>query len=159
MLITRFFQMRLTTEPELEFEPLRRQVEEAIAALERARRRARPGQGVALLGYERFVQCRIEPAEQAINNAIEHAWLASDERLEAYGRGMLTAAASGPAARHRRHRALLPPAGRRRREPLRRGHARCALGALVAMEGRFGEAREECGQGGRPSPRPSAATT
>ena len=147
VLITRL-QMRLTTEPELEFEPLRRQVEEAIAVLERLGDERGLARAWRLLGYERFVQCRIEPAEQAIANAIEHARLAGDERLEAYGRGMLTAAAFwGPlpatAGIERCRRQLADADGNRYVE----ASARCALGALVAMEGRFGEAREEVARG------------
>ena len=147
VLITRL-QMRLTTEPELEFEPLRRQVEEAIAVLERLGDERGLARAWRLLGYERFVQCRIEPAEQAIANAIEHARLAGDERLEAYGRGMLTAAAFwGPlpaaAGIERCRRQLADADGNRYVE----ASARCALGALVAMQGRFGEAREEVAEG------------
>ena len=147
VLITRL-QMRLTTEPELEFEPLRRQVEEAIAVLERLGDERGLARAWRLLGYERFVQCRIEPAEQAIANAIEHARLAGDERLEAYGRGMPTAAAFwGPlpatAGIERCRRQLADADGNRYVE----ASARCALGALVAMEGRFGEAREEVARG------------
>jgi hypothetical protein len=147
VLITRL-QMRLTTEPELEFEPLRRQVEEAIAVLERLGDERGLARAWRLLGYERFVQCRIEPAEQATANAIEHARLAGHERLEAYGRVMLTAAAFwGPlpaaAGIERCRRQLADADGNRYVE----ASARCALGALVAMQGRFGEAREEVAKG------------
>jgi class 3 adenylate cyclase len=147
VLITRL-QMRLTTEPELEFEPLRQQVEEAIAVLERLGDDRGLARAWRLLGYERFVRCRIEPAEQAIVKAIEHARLASDERLEVYGRGMLTAAAfwgpmPAPAGIERCRRQLAKADGNRYLE----ASARCALGALVAMQGRFDEARQEVGQG------------
>jgi class 3 adenylate cyclase len=147
VLITRL-QMRLTTEPELEFEPLRQQVEEAIAVLERLGDQRGLARAWRLLGYERFVRCRIEPAEQAIANLIEHARLAGDERLEAYGRGMLNAAAfwgplPAPAGIERCRRQLAEADGNRYVE----ASARCALGALLAMRGRFDEAREEVGQG------------
>jgi hypothetical protein len=147
VLITRL-RMRLTTEPELEFEPLRQQVEAAIAVLERLGDERGLARAWRLLGYERFIRCRIEPAEQAIANAIEHARLAGDERLEAYGRGMLTAAAfwgplSAAAGIERCRRQLADADGNRYVE----ASARCALGALVAMQGRFDEAREQVAQG------------
>ena len=121
VLITRL-QMRLTTEPELEFEPLRRQVEEAIAVLERLGDERGLARAWRLLGYERFVQ--LPHRAGRAGDRQRHRARPAGRRRTAGGlrarhadRGRLL----GPAARHRRHRALPPPAGRRRREPLRRG--------------------------------------
>jgi class 3 adenylate cyclase len=147
VLITRL-RMRLTTEPELELEPLRQQVEEAVAVLEGLGDERGLARAWRLVGYERFVRCRIEQAEEAISRAIEHAVAAGDERLEAYGRGLLTAAAfwgplPAPAGIERCRRQLAEADGNRYVE----ASARCALGALVAMQGRFEEARHEVGRG------------
>jgi tetratricopeptide (TPR) repeat protein len=78
VLITRL-RMRLTTEPGLEFEPLRHQVEEAVAVLERLGDERGLARAWRLLGDERFVRCRIEQAEQAISRAIDHARLAGGQ--------------------------------------------------------------------------------
>ena len=147
VLITRL-RMRLTTEPGLEFEPLRQQVEEAVAVLERLGDQRGLARAWRLLGYERFVRCRIEQAEQAISRAIDHALLAGDERLEAYGRGLLTAAAfwgplPAPAGIERCRRQLAEADGNHYVE----ASACCALGALVAMQGRFEEGRQEVARG------------
>ena len=114
--------MRLTTEPELEFEPLRQQVEAAIAVLERLGERARPGQSLAAARLR-----ALHPLPHRAGRAGDrqrHRARPACRRRTAGGlrarhadRGRLL----GTAARRRRHRALPPPAGRRRREPLCRG--------------------------------------
>ena len=157
VLITRL-QMRLTTEPGAGVRAPAPAGGGGHRGAGAARRRPRPGQGLAAarLRALRPVPHRAGRAGDR-PDAIEHARLAGDERLEAYGRGMLTAAAfwgplPAPAGIERCRRQLAEADGNRYVE----ASARCALGALVAMEGRFGEAREEVARGRR-SPRPSAA--
>jgi tetratricopeptide (TPR) repeat protein len=135
--------MRLLREPELAFATLREEVEDAIRDLDRLGDERGLAGAWRLLGYESFVRCRIEEAEQAMATAIEHARRAGDERLEAYGRGLLAAAAFwGPLpvsdGIDRCHRLLDEAAGNRYVE----ASVLHVLGALAAMQGRFAAAGE-----------------
>jgi tetratricopeptide (TPR) repeat protein len=89
------------------------------------------------------MRCRIEWAEEALARTIEHARRAGDERVHAYARGMLAAAAFwGPLPVPEgveRCRRLLDEAGGNRYVE---GSVLHVLGALAAMQGRFERARD-----------------
>jgi class 3 adenylate cyclase/tetratricopeptide (TPR) repeat protein len=140
--------MRLLIEPGLPLDAIQGEVESAIAALEVAGDDRGLARAWRLLGYESFMRCRIERAEAALARTIEHARRAADERVDAYARGMLAAAAFwGPlpvaegVARCRR--LLEEAAGNRYVE----GSVLHILGALAAMQGRFDQARDRVDQG------------
>jgi class 3 adenylate cyclase/tetratricopeptide (TPR) repeat protein len=140
--------MRLLIEPGLPLDAIQGEVESAIAALEVAGDDRGLARAWRLLGYESFMRCRIERAEAALARTIEHARRAADERVDAYARGMLAAAAFwGPlpvaegVARCRR--LLEEAAGNRYVE----GSVLHILGALAAMQGRFDQARDLVDQG------------
>jgi ATP/maltotriose-dependent transcriptional regulator MalT len=89
------------------------------------------------------MRCRIERAEEALTRTIEHARRAGDERVDAYARGMLAAAAFWgplpvPDGTDRCRRLLAETAGNR--------YVECSvlhvLAALAAMQGRFDQARD-----------------
>ena len=140
--------MRLLTEPGLPLDDLQGEVEAAIAALGQAGDDRGLARAWRLLGYESFMRCRIERAEEALARTIEHARRASDERVDAYARGMLAAAAFWgplpvPAGVERCRRLLDEAAGNRYVE----GSVLHVLGALAAMQGRFDQARDLVDQG------------
>jgi hypothetical protein len=85
--------MRLLTEPELPLDTIQSEVGRAIEALDQAGDDRGLARAWRLLGYESFMRCRIEWAEKALARTIEHARRAGDERVDAYARGMLAAAA------------------------------------------------------------------
>ena len=123
-------------------------MESAIAALERAGDDRGLARAWRLLGYEHFMRCRIDRAEAALARTIEHARRAADERVDAYARGMLAAAAFWgplPVAEgvDRCRRLLSEAAGNRYVE----GSVLHVLGALAAMQGRFDQARDLVDQG------------
>ena len=135
--------MRLLIEPGLPLDAIQGEVEAAIAALEQAGDDRGLARAWRLLGYEHFMRCRIERAEAALARTIEHARRAADERVDAYARGMLAAAAFwGPLpvadGVDRCRRLLEEAAGNRYVE----GSVLHILGALAAMQGRFDQARE-----------------
>jgi hypothetical protein len=89
------------------------------------------------------MRCRIETAEEALARTIEHARRAGDERVHAYARGMLAAAAFWgplpvPDGVDRCRRLLAEAAGNRYVE----GSVLHVLAALAAMQGRFDQARD-----------------
>jgi len=135
--------MRLLIEPGLPLDAIQGEVEAAIAALEQAGDDRGLARAWRLLGYEHFMRCRIERAEAALARTIEHARRAADERVDAYARGMLAAAAFwGPLpvadGVDRCRRLLEEAAGNRYVE----GSVLHILGALAAMQGRFDQARD-----------------
>ena len=140
--------MRLLIEPGLPLDAIQGEVEAAIAALEQAGDDRGLARAWRLLGYEHFMRCRIERAEAALARTIEHARRAADERVDAYARGMLAAAAFwGPLpvadGVDRCRRLLEEAAGNRYVE----GSVLHILGALAAMQGRFDQARDLVDQG------------
>jgi class 3 adenylate cyclase/tetratricopeptide (TPR) repeat protein len=140
--------MRLLTEPGLPLDDLQGEVEATIAALGRAGDDRGLARAWRLLGYESFMRCRIERAEEALARTIEHARRASDERVDAYATGMLAAAAFWgplpvPSGIERCRRLLGEAAGNRYVE----GSVLHVLGALAAMQGRFDQARDLVDQG------------
>ena len=140
--------MRLLIEPGLPLDAIQGEVEAAIAALEQAGDDRGLARAWRLLGYEHFMRCRIERAEAALARTIEHARRAADERVDAYARGMLAAAAFwGPLpvadGVDRCRRLLDEAAGNRYVE----GSVLHILGALAAMQGRFDQARDLVDQG------------
>jgi tetratricopeptide (TPR) repeat protein len=140
--------MRLLTEPELPLDTIQGEVGRAIEALDQAGDDRGLARAWRLLGYESFMRCRIEWAEEALARTIEHARRAGDERVDAYARGMLAAAAFwGPLPVTdgvERCRRLLDEAGGNRYVE---GSVLHVLGALAAMQGRFERARDLVGQG------------
>jgi class 3 adenylate cyclase/tetratricopeptide (TPR) repeat protein len=140
--------MRLLTEPELPLGVIQGEVERAIDALGQAGDDRGLARAWRLLGYESFMRCRIEQAEEALARTIEHARRAGDERVDAYARAMLAAAAFwGPLpvgdGVDRCRRLLGEAAGNRYVE----GSVLHVLGALAAMQGRFEQARDLVDQG------------
>lgn len=140
--------MRLLIEPGLPLDAIQGEVEAAIAALEQAGDDRGLARAWRLLGYEHFMRCRIGRAEAALARTIEHARRAADERVDAYARGMLAAAAFwGPLpvadGVDRCRRLLEEAAGNRYVE----GSVLHVLGALAAMQGRFDHARDLVAQG------------
>ena len=140
--------MRLLTEPELPLDTIQGEVGRAIEALDQAGDDRGLARAWRLLGYESFMRCRIEWAEEALARTIEHARRAGDERVDAYARGMLAAAAFwGPPPVTdgvERCRRLLDEAGGNRYVE---GSVLHVLGALAAMQGRFEQARDLVDQG------------
>jgi class 3 adenylate cyclase/tetratricopeptide (TPR) repeat protein len=140
--------MRLLTEPGLPLDDLEGEVSAAIAALGRAGDDRGLARAWRLLGYESFMRCQIQRAEEALARTIEHARRAADERVDAYARGMLAAAAFwGPLpvdSGEERCRALLAEAAGNRYVE---GSVLHVLGALAAMQGRFDQARALVDQG------------
>jgi class 3 adenylate cyclase/tetratricopeptide (TPR) repeat protein len=135
--------MRLLTEPGLPLDTIQGEVEAAIDALGRAGDDRGLARAWRLLGYESFMRCRIETAEEALARTIEHARRAGDERVHAYARGMLAAAAFWgplpvPDGVDRCRRLLAEAAGNRYVE----GSVLHVLAALAAMQGRFDQARD-----------------
>jgi tetratricopeptide (TPR) repeat protein len=140
--------MRLLTEPGLPLDTIQGEVGAAIDALGQAGDDRGLARAWRLLGYESFMRCRIERAEEALARTIEHARRAGDERVDAYARGMRAAAAFWgplpvPAGVDRCRRLLAETAGNRYVE----GSVLHVLAALAAMQGRFGQARDLVDQG------------
>ena len=140
--------MRLLTEPGLPLDTIQGEVGAAIDALGRAGDDRGLARAWRLLGYESFMRCRIERAEEALARTIEHARRAGDERVDAYARGMLAAAAFWgplpvPDGADRCRRLLAETAGNRYVE----GSVLHVLAALAAMQGRFDQARDLVDQG------------
>ena len=140
--------MRLLTEPGLPLDTIQGEVGAAIDALDQAGDDRGLARAWRLLGYESFMRCRIERAEEALARTIAHARRAGDERVDAYARGMLAAAAFWgplpvPDGADRCRRLLAETAGNRYVE----GSVLHVLAALAAMEGRFDQARDLVDQG------------
>jgi class 3 adenylate cyclase/tetratricopeptide (TPR) repeat protein len=140
--------MRLLTEPDLALDAIQGEVRRAIEALEGTGDDRGLARAWRLLGYESFMRCHIERAEEALARTIDHARRAGDERVHAYAMGMLAAAAFwGPlpvrAGVDRCRRLLADGAGNRYVE----GSVLHVLGALAAMQGRFDQARDLVDQG------------
>ena len=143
--ITRL-RMRLTTDPELEFEPLRQQAEAAIAGWsDSATSAAWPEPGCCSATSASSAAASSRPSRRSPRHRARRQ--AGDERLEAYGRGMLTGPPSGSAARRRRRSSAAAASRPTPMEPLRRGQRPLCPRRLVAMQGRFDEAREQVAQG------------
>jgi len=140
--------MRLLSEPGLPLDTIQGEVGAAIDALGQAGDDRGLARAWRLLGYESFMRCRIERAEEALARTIEHARRAGDERVDAYARGMLAAAAFWgplpvPDGADRCRRLLAETAGNRYVE----GSVLHVLAALAAMQGRFDQARDLVDQG------------
>jgi class 3 adenylate cyclase len=140
--------LRIETEPEVELDELRPQVAAAIATLTELGDEQGLARAWRLAGYERFVACRITEAEEAVRRSVDHAARAGDGRLEAYGTGLLAAAAYWgplPAAEGvARCRAILAEADGNR---YLQTSTLQVLGACLAMLGHVAEAREQAALG------------
>ncbi|MGH3034915.1 MAG: BTAD domain-containing putative transcriptional regulator [Gaiellaceae bacterium] len=135
--------LRMQTESDFAAPTLLEATDRAIEVLERVGDERGLAKAWSVRAWFPWLQCNASAAEKALLRASEYAGRAGDERAEAYSLNLLLGAGLfGPtrvsdAIRRCEELLALPP-----RQQRVKASAYRALAGLVAMEGRFGEARE-----------------
>ena len=135
--------MQMQTEPDFAAPPLLEATDRAIEVLEGVGDERGLAKAWSVRAWFPWLQCNASGAEEAVLRALEYARRSGDERAEAYSLNLLLGAGLfGPlpvseAIRRCDELLGLPP-----RQQRVKALAYRALAGLVAMEGRFDEARE-----------------
>ncbi len=135
--------LQMQTESNFAVPSLLEAADRAIGVLEGARDERGLAKAWSVRAWFPWLQCDASAAEQALLRAVEYARLSGDERAEGYSLNLLLGAVLfGPTPVPEAIRRCEELLGRPPRQQRVKASAYRALAGLVAMEGRFDEARE-----------------